>query len=119
MDDINTLDIKKLRQEAERDLEALRRVEAMLERQRNGSAAAPTTTAQSLPTPSLQSTSSANSDSQNVGLKARVGEIVRNSGESQPTILYGFIRKRQVPGLSARRSPPQYVMRRGVTLLAS
>ena len=78
--DINMLDIKNLREESERDLEALQRVEAMLHRQRNGRAI----TKASAPLYSQGKGMESNqngANSGNVGVKARVGEIVRQAGE--------------------------------------
>ena len=75
---IDELDIKRLReqaehelQETERNLDALKRVEAMLERQKNGSS-------RSKPKPPREPVQRG----VNTGLKARVGEILRESGET-------------------------------------
>ena len=69
-------DIKQLREEAERDLEALQRVEALLQRKRNGHDSAK----------GSGSMYSGEKDqtgmiTANIGVKTRVGEIVRESGD--------------------------------------
>ena len=74
--DINIRDIKQLREEAERDLDALRRVEAMLQRQRNGHESAKASGSMSS---GGQDQASINSG--NTGVKIRVGEIVREAGD--------------------------------------
>ena len=74
------LDIRRLRQEVDRDLEALRRVEAMLQRQRNGHDAAKA----SGPLFSDGKGTESKQDgvnSGNIGVKIRVGEIVREYGD--------------------------------------
>ena len=78
--DINIRDIKQLREEAERDLDALRRVEAMLQRQRNGHE--PAKASGSLFSQGKGMVSKQDGvNSGNMGVKIRVGEIVRESGD--------------------------------------
>ena len=74
---MNQLDIVRLRQEAERDLEALKRVEKMLRRD-NGSSRRSIGTADT----DQQSVPSKPNRGPNTGLKARIGEIVKLHTES-------------------------------------
>ena len=77
---MNILDIKRLREEAERDLDALRRVEAMLRRQRNGHGTSGEAVPGAIPAEAAKSGQAG--EYGNVGVKARVGEIIRNAGNS-------------------------------------
>ena len=65
---LSRLDISRLRQEAERDLEALKRVEAML--RRNGNSTGPSQDHKQQPPVEVKL-------GVNTGLKAKVGEIVK------------------------------------------
>ena len=72
MADINVLEIEQLRKEAERDLDALHRVELMLKRKRSDSVVSSAATE--------APARNRHKEQKNFGVKVRVGEILSGAG---------------------------------------